>query len=236
MVSYVFKHDSSSRRLVGSFKDFSSTKKAKLKTNMEAGDRFELHKIILATSPRDLLVLKRSQISGASGFDFDLLNDGPEASDGGGGGVTPQPTVLLSSEIGNLIISGTIGQTMVNDWSGMIPPNYNWGYRVYRSIGFGYSTQQRDTAGMSDGQIYKVRFHFSSLIMSNETSSFKMYHMFDSSKLIKTKSEIMSQFNQYGYVEFEVPLQSNTTFLLDMFDSVQNSISATVSKIEILPV
>ena len=84
MVSYVFKHDSSSRRLVGSFKDFSSTKKSKLKVNMEAGDRFELHKIILATSPRDLLVLKRSQISGASGFDFDLLNDGPEASDGGG--------------------------------------------------------------------------------------------------------------------------------------------------------
>jgi hypothetical protein len=46
----------------------------------------------------------------------------------------------------------------------------------------------------------------------------------------------MSQFNQYGYVEFEVPLQSGMTFLLDMFDSVQNSISATVSKIEILPV
>jgi hypothetical protein len=84
MVSYVFKHDSSSRRLVGSFKDFDSAKKSKLKTNMEAGDRFELHKIILATSPRDLLVLKRNQISGASGFDFDLLNDGPEASDGGG--------------------------------------------------------------------------------------------------------------------------------------------------------
>ena len=236
LVSYVFKHNSSSRRLVSSFKDFNSAKKSKLKANMKAGDRFELHKIILATSPRDLLVLKRSQISGASGFDFDLLNDGPEASDGGGGGVTPQPTVLLSSEIGNLIISGTIGQTMVNDWSGMIPPNYNWGYRVYRSIGFAYNPQQRDAAGMVDGQTYKVRLYFSSLSISSDTAAFKMYHMYDSSKLIKTKSEIMSQFNQYGYVEFEVPLQSHMTALLDMFDSVQNSISANVSKIEILPV
>jgi len=87
MVSYVFKHNSSARRLVGSFKDFSSPKKSKLKPNMAIGDTFELHKIILATSPRDLLVLKRSQISGASGFDFNLVSDGPEESNGGGGGI-----------------------------------------------------------------------------------------------------------------------------------------------------
>lgn len=84
MVSYVFKHNSSARRLVGSFKDFSSPKKSKLKPNMAIGDTFELHKIILATSPRDLLVLKRSEISGASGFDFNLVSDGPEESNGGG--------------------------------------------------------------------------------------------------------------------------------------------------------
>lgn len=83
MVSYVFKHNSSARRLVGSFKDFISPKKSKLKPNMAIGDTFELHKIILATSPRDLLVLKRSQISGASGFDFNLVSDGPEESNGG---------------------------------------------------------------------------------------------------------------------------------------------------------
>lgn len=102
MVSYVFKHDSSARRLVGSFKDFSSPKSSKLKPNMAVGDKFELHKIILATSPRDLLVLKRSEISGASGFDFNLVSDGPEESNGGGGngGGGPAPVQTLDFTTG----------------------------------------------------------------------------------------------------------------------------------------
>jgi hypothetical protein len=112
MVSYVFKHNSSARRLVGSFKDFSSPKKSKLKPNMAIGDRFELHKIILATSPRDLLVLKRSEISGASGFDFNLVSDGPEEGNGGGGeqGPTPLQTIDFtqgSLPVGASVVSGT---------------------------------------------------------------------------------------------------------------------------------
>ena len=90
MVSYVFKHNSSARRVVGSFKDFSSPKKSKLKPNMAIGDKFELHKIILATSSRNLLVLKRSEISAASGFDFTLVSDGPVSSgEGNNGDGTP---------------------------------------------------------------------------------------------------------------------------------------------------
>jgi hypothetical protein len=134
MVSYVFKHDSSSRRLVGSFKDFDSTKKAKLKTNMVAGDRFELHKIILATSPRNLLVLKRSQISGASGFDFDLLNDGPEVSGGGGS----------NSNLPNVSMERDFSMPMPSGWS----EGVNWGaivnnaaelYGTYHSVIFTHS-------------------------------------------------------------------------------------------------
>ena len=86
LVNFVYKHTTSSRRLVSSFKSFGSSKKTKLKANMKSGDNFELHKIIISKSDKSFLVLKRSEISGASGFDFSLLNDGPEGSGGSGGG------------------------------------------------------------------------------------------------------------------------------------------------------
>ena len=74
MVSFVFKHTSSSRRLVSSFKStFDYSKKTKLKTNMNIGDTFELHKIIICKPDGSYLVVKRSEISGASSFDFILM-------------------------------------------------------------------------------------------------------------------------------------------------------------------
>jgi hypothetical protein len=78
LVTYIFKHTSSSRRIVSSFRSFGSSKKIKLKANMKIGDRFELQKIIISKSDRTHLVLKRSEISGASSFDFSLLSDGEE--------------------------------------------------------------------------------------------------------------------------------------------------------------
>ena len=77
LVSYVFKHNSSSRRLVSSFKSFDSAKKTKLKTNMKIGDVFQIHKIIISKSDRTFLVISRNEIADASGFDFSLLADGP---------------------------------------------------------------------------------------------------------------------------------------------------------------
>lgn len=77
MVTFVFKHTSSARRIVSSFKSFGETKKTKVKTNMKAGDNFELTKIIISKEDKSFLVLKRSDISSASSFDFVLLNDGP---------------------------------------------------------------------------------------------------------------------------------------------------------------
>ena len=79
LVSYIFKHSSSSRRLVSSFRAFESSKKTKLKTNMQVGDVFELYRIIISKPDRTPLVIKRSEISGASGFDFSLLANGPSA-------------------------------------------------------------------------------------------------------------------------------------------------------------
>ena len=72
MVSYVFKHTTSSKRLVASFTDFSEPKSANLKSGMVSGDEYQLHKIIIATPSRTLLVLKRTDISDASSFDFTL--------------------------------------------------------------------------------------------------------------------------------------------------------------------
>lgn len=230
MVSYVFKHDSSSRRLVGSFKDFSSTKKAKLKTNMEAGDRFELHKIILATSPRDLLVLKRSQISGASGFDFDLLNDGPEASDGGGG-ETPQPTALLSTANGTISYTSKLAEARINDWS--VNSGFGWKWGFYGSLNFSVDSGNFSSAGMSQ-QVYKIRYHFSSLSITDESATFYLTGFND--PVYKTKSQMESEFAQNGYVDFEYEITSGYTISLNAYADTQNSISYNVSKIEILPV
>ena len=72
LVSFVFKKSSSSQRFVSAFKDFDAEKSVKLKSGMVSGDQFELHKIIISTSDRSLLVMKRSEIDDAESFDFIL--------------------------------------------------------------------------------------------------------------------------------------------------------------------
>lgn len=72
LVSYVYKKIGSSQRLVSAFKDIAAEKSVKLKSGMQSGDLFQLHKIILSNSDRTLLVIPRSQIDGASGYDFTL--------------------------------------------------------------------------------------------------------------------------------------------------------------------
>lgn len=72
MVTYVFKKVGSSRRLCCSFKDFAAQVEMKRRAGMSAGEQYELHKIICADAFRGLLVVKRSEIDGASGYDFTL--------------------------------------------------------------------------------------------------------------------------------------------------------------------
>jgi hypothetical protein len=72
LVSFVFKKSSSAQRLVSAFRDFDSEKSVGLKTGMASGDQFELHKIIISTSDRSLLVMKRNEIDDAESFDFIL--------------------------------------------------------------------------------------------------------------------------------------------------------------------
>lgn len=73
LVSFIFKKSESAKRLVSSFRDFDAEKTVKLKSGMEAGDLFELHKIIISKSDRTLLVIKRNEVSNASSYDFMLL-------------------------------------------------------------------------------------------------------------------------------------------------------------------
>jgi len=55
-----------------SFKDFAAQVEMKRRAGMSAGEQYELHKIICADAFRGLLVVKRSEIDGASGYDFTL--------------------------------------------------------------------------------------------------------------------------------------------------------------------
>lgn len=73
LVSYIFKKKESAQRLVSAFRDFEAEKSVKLKSGMLSSDEFELHKIIISTPDRTLLVMKRNEIQNASSFDFVLL-------------------------------------------------------------------------------------------------------------------------------------------------------------------
>jgi hypothetical protein len=72
LVTFIFKKQGSSKRLVSAFRDFDAEKSMKLRPGMLTGDVFELHKVIISKPDRSLLVVKRSEIEGVSSFDFTL--------------------------------------------------------------------------------------------------------------------------------------------------------------------
>lgn len=72
LVTFVYKKQGSSQRLVSAFKNFDAEKQMKLKAGMAAGDVFELHKIVISKVDRTLLVVKRSEIEDASSYDFSI--------------------------------------------------------------------------------------------------------------------------------------------------------------------
>lgn len=72
LVVCVYKHKDSSKRLVSAFKDVSAQRQMKLRPNMQAGEEYQLHKMIITKADRTMLVLKRSEIQNASSYDFIL--------------------------------------------------------------------------------------------------------------------------------------------------------------------
>lgn len=72
LVVCVYKHKDSSKRIVSAFKDVNAPKQVKLRANMQSGEEYQLHKMIITKADRSMLVLKRSEISNASSYDFIL--------------------------------------------------------------------------------------------------------------------------------------------------------------------
>jgi hypothetical protein len=72
LVTCVFKHTGSSKRIVASFRNFSAAKDILLKPGMSSSQSYQLFKIIVSDADRNLVVVSRSEISGASSFDFTL--------------------------------------------------------------------------------------------------------------------------------------------------------------------
>lgn len=72
LVSFIYKKVGSSQRLVSAFRDFEDEKTMNLKSGMNSGNEFELHKVIISTPNRTLMVLKREEIDNAESFDFVL--------------------------------------------------------------------------------------------------------------------------------------------------------------------
>lgn len=72
LVGYIFKHDSSAKRVSCGFQDFETGKSVALKATMQSGETYQLHKLIVSTPSRELLVIPRADIDGASGYDFTL--------------------------------------------------------------------------------------------------------------------------------------------------------------------
>jgi hypothetical protein len=79
MVSVVFKHASSGKRLVSGFKNnFTKTDNVKVKSNMSSGEVYELHQILISGNGRvPMLSIKRSEITNASSMDL-TLNGGSQ--------------------------------------------------------------------------------------------------------------------------------------------------------------
>lgn len=76
MVSIVFKHNSSGKRLVSGFKnDFTKTDNVKVKSNMVGGEKYELHQILISgTNRQPILAIPRSDINNASSMDLTLAS------------------------------------------------------------------------------------------------------------------------------------------------------------------
>jgi hypothetical protein len=72
LVSCIFKHTSSAKRLTSGSRDISVSKDMPVKSGMSSGEEYQLVKLIVSTPERGLLVIKRAELSSPTDFDFTL--------------------------------------------------------------------------------------------------------------------------------------------------------------------
>lgn len=77
MVTIVYKHESSGKRLVSGIKnDFSKTDDVRVKSDMSGGEVYELYKILISGQDRTpILSIKRDEIANASSMDLTLSGE-----------------------------------------------------------------------------------------------------------------------------------------------------------------
>ena len=73
LVTYVFKKVGGSQRIVSSFRDYAAQKSIALKAGMQAGDQFQLVKMIISKADKSFLIVKRSEIDQPETYDFTLI-------------------------------------------------------------------------------------------------------------------------------------------------------------------
>jgi hypothetical protein len=221
LVNFIFKHSSSSRRLVSSFRSFDSSKNTKLKANMKIGDKFELQKIIISKSDRSQLVIKRSEISGASSFDFTLLADGPVSS---GGGNTPAvASPLFTTASGYTDYYGLTDKRTNTLWSGYVGLSVSTRANVYISP---------FPAGLTEGSTYKVRFYISQI--TTPSNDFSLAVAGYGPEVVMSGVDALASYTSKGYVEFNYQIGTSVwgLYIRSSADN-QGLCSFTVSKVEI---
>jgi hypothetical protein len=142
-----------------------------------------------------------------------------------------QPTALVSTANGTIGYANMLNQTRVNDWEVNTGSGWAWGFRG--NLNFSVDSASYSSAGMSQ-QVYKVRYHFSSLSVTDDSAQFFVTGY--SGPVYKTKAQMMLEFTQNGYVDFEYVIPFGVTIQFGAYANTENSISYNVSKIEILPV
>ena len=76
LVTAVFKHDSSNRRLYTVLRDLNQHRLMSLKPQMIGGDKFEISQVLISKADRSHLVVKRSEIPSYANYDFTLKSTG----------------------------------------------------------------------------------------------------------------------------------------------------------------
>lgn len=213
LITAVFKHDSSNRRLYTVLRDFSAHELMSLKPQMMGGDKFEINKLLISKADRSHLVVRRSEIPSFINYDFTLKSSGA---------VPP----LFTTETGYTDYYGLTTQHTNTIWSGYVGLSVSPRANIYISP---------FPAGLTEGSTYKVRFYLSQL--TSPSTDFSLSVAGYGPEVVMSGIDASNSFSTNGYVEFNYQI-GTTAWGLSIRSTSENQglCSFTVSKVEIYPV
>lgn len=182
----------------------------------KARDIFQVEKILILDFDNGSFEVPRSQLTVAE-FDIDT-------------GAVPGPEVLLTTQNGSITFAA-LGQSKTNDFEFNTGTPMGWAFGVSPVPTFSYSTP---APGMTSPGTYRVRYYYSSLVITDNDAVFKIQG-FDT-PIQKTKAQVESEYAQNGYIEFQYLINPSTGISVATYAPTSNSITYTISKIEILSI